>query len=353
MALNLLSGLSPSTGPLTSSELRAELGFGLEDIDQRIRGGEPPSEYYVATGRFDAAQIDAAVRNDPMWGPRLEIKEYRGFQYYSWGEDYAVSADITPVRRLGRGGRLVVGDGWLSWTFGDAEARATIDAYLDPRTSMAATPSLRALAERADVDHLSALAMFPTEFSSSPPSVDSNLPIVDPPPFLSLGQTTGRANGVTQIGFVYESEEQAAANLPAFGESVRRLSPVIEVVHSGAALYATATTDGTQAPINAMDVFGAFRFRGEIGALDRPDLPSPRPTQDEILADGEVSDDEYEVAFWTYVECAEAAAVQFRSMNREDNGRYTYSIGSNVAANDACYREHFREVDREWQVANE
>lgn len=86
--------------------------------------------------------------------------------------------------------------------------------------------------------------------------------------------------------------------------------------------------------------------------VDGPDLPTPRPTQNEILADGEATDDEYEIAFWTWVECAEAAGAE-TSIDREDNGRYDYSVGSNVAANDACYRDHFMDVDREWQVANE
>jgi hypothetical protein len=84
----------------------------------------------------------------------------------------------------------------------------------------------------------------------------------------------------------------------------------------------------------------------------RPTLPDPAPTQEEIIADGEVSKREYEIAFWTFLDCAEAAGVTFTDINQGPDGQYGYSASASASV-DACYTDHFMFVDRDWQLAHE
>jgi hypothetical protein len=97
--------------------------------------------------------------------------------------------------------------------------------------------------------------------------------------------------------------------------------------------------------------YALFNVRTDQPA--RPELPDPRPNQSEILADGDVTDTEYEIAFWTYVECAEADGATFATITREESGRYAYSISAGSGAADACYQDLFMQVDSTWQIANE
>ncbi len=351
----LLKGMNTTvfgSQPLASSQLRAELGFGLEDIDQMVEGGVPPSEFYIATGRFDPAAIDSAGRSDPTWGPRLEIKEHRGFTFYSWGEDYRTSADFTPVRSLGRGGRLVVGDGWISWTFGDAEARATIDAALDTRTSAATIDLVRTAAEQADAADLSFFALVPMEPVRSP-AANPQLPAMNQPITLIYGHAAGSDSQITQVSLVYADAEQATANREPLVASVDRLfGPAsVEVTQNDRLL--TLEFYVSDPSIDGFRFLSQLNYRpSDIANPERPRLPDPRPTQAEALADGKVSDEEYELAFWTYVECAEDADVDFASITRDEDGQFRYSVRTNLSAADACYNEHFFDVDRVWQVAN-
>ena len=63
-----------------------------------------------------------------------------------------------------------------------------------------------------------------------------------------------------------------------------------------------------------------FNVRRE--QLTRPTLPEPRPTQQQVLADGQITDDEYALAFWTFVECAEAGGTSFRNISQASNGQF-------------------------------
>ena len=69
-------------GP-TPEQLRSELGFSHDQIDQVISGFASPRGF-VAVGRFDPSQIADAVKADPVWGPRLETRTHRGITYYRW-----------------------------------------------------------------------------------------------------------------------------------------------------------------------------------------------------------------------------------------------------------------------------
>lgn len=107
--------------------LRTELGLDPARVVRVITAGLPDSSYQVLEGDFDAASIDAAsidaaVHADPVWSDLLAEAEHRGVAFYAWGEDFQIDVSrVTPVRRLGRGGRLAL-DGrflyWVPWTGG-------------------------------------------------------------------------------------------------------------------------------------------------------------------------------------------------------------------------------------------
>ena len=82
-----------------------------------------------------------------MWSDLRTTAEYRDVTYYAWGADFAIDLGrVTPVRPLGRGGRLAL-DGrflyWVPWTAGmealiDAGAGAVPTLGDDPAFSRAA-----------------------------------------------------------------------------------------------------------------------------------------------------------------------------------------------------------------------
>jgi hypothetical protein len=353
----------------SSEQLRGELGFSYDQVDQVITAGPPPRNIYLAVGRFDAAQIAETLEADPTWGPRLEVKTHRGVDYYSWGDDYAIVGDPSPARPLGRGGRLVVGDDWLSWSFGDEQAEATIDAALDPTRSLATVNWLRTATEAADTADLtqfSALAEPDEETFTTEILADPDLPPIDAPRGSSGGQNRSSDGGVSQFVFLYPTEAAAAANLEAFEETWVWIDPQppAEIRRQGPALIATVTSppgqpppevivetiSGDRYPLTPLGLLPLFNVRTNPPA--RPTLPDAAPTQEEIIADGEVSQREYEIAFWTFVDCAEAAGDTFTDINQGLDGQYSYSASASAAV-DTCYTDHFMLVDRDWQLAHE
>ena len=84
----------------------------------------------------------------------------------------------------------------------------------------------------------------------------------------------------------------------------------------------------------------------------RPELPDPRPTQEEILADGVVTDEEHDLALWRWVVCAEAGGVEVTVLGRAEDGRIDVRVPVDEARTaDACYQSLFMQVDRAWQLA--
>jgi len=168
-----------------------------------------------------------------------------------------------------------------------------------------------------------------------------------------------------QARIAYASEAEAEANLDAFRATWQAFESTASstIVREGSALVATFTAP----PGQRLEVTGRFAGGGperitfatfiflfnirDDGSdeLERPDLPDPRPTPAAILADGTVTDDEYQVAFWTFVECAEGAGASLGRISREADGRFRYTTDGAEA--DACYETRFREVDIAWQTA--
>ena len=248
--------VSYAVGPGASpDELRAELGISHEQFDQVVVYNPAPAlNRYVAIGRFDPEAIAAAVAADPQWSPMLEVREYRGMTYYRWGDDLRLYRK-SPARDLGNGGRLVVGDGWVSWSLTDAEAEGTIDAWLDPRASLAVTDELRAAVDDGDRLGLTQMTVTiagtsqlidanpggpPDRGSTSPPDPVPGLPPIDRPQTWWRG-SSGVATDVERYGLGYAGPDQAVANLGAYEQSWRWFATDadVDVQQAGSSVVAT------------------------------------------------------------------------------------------------------------------
>lgn len=101
-----------STDPLAD-----EFGIGLGQVRLGVSAGVAPDVTDVLVGDFDPATVATAVDADPFWSPQKETVEANGQTYYSWGEDNeSQPKGRTPLRPLGIGGRLWVGDHVAAYT---------------------------------------------------------------------------------------------------------------------------------------------------------------------------------------------------------------------------------------------
>jgi hypothetical protein len=260
--LNGVLGTSP-----TPAELRAELGMSHEQFDQAVVAHpEVGLPRYFARGRFDPAAIAAAVQADPQWSPMLEVRQHRGVTYYRWGDDLRLYRK-SPVRDLGNGGRLVVGDGWVAWVYTDADAEATIDAWLDPDRSLAADDPIRLAAEHADADGLTEIAILPDAHVATgragalQPLAD--LAPIDRPLAWSLGSTGATIEVRPSYRVTYPTGDQAAANLDAYDRAWRGFATdaVQSVGRSGSSLVATVTFPQVPPDVAPRQVFDGRTWR--------------------------------------------------------------------------------------------
>ena len=139
---DLLRDAFPRFGDLTG-----ELGVDPALVGAAIMAGNAPETFQVLAGGFDPAVIDQAVHAEPAWSDLLTTGEYGGVAYYRWGDDFTIDTSrVTPVRPLGRGGRLALDAGflyWVPWTAGmegliDARAGAVPTLADDSRLARAA-----------------------------------------------------------------------------------------------------------------------------------------------------------------------------------------------------------------------
>ncbi len=114
----------------TDEEWKETVGFTIMDVTESIVATSgPPSDYQAVRGEFTAEDIENAARTGPL-NEHMEVVSYKGYEFYSWGEDRAIHLDWrSGVRNLGRGHRLAYVDGfalWMLWTDGIKEM---IDSY--------------------------------------------------------------------------------------------------------------------------------------------------------------------------------------------------------------------------------
>lgn len=120
---------------------REELGFSVLDVDRSLDVLSPPEQALIMETSVDPAQIDEAVRSDPVWSPLLDVDTVAGHEVYDWDDGAAVSTPdpgrSTAARPLGRGGQLAIVDGTVTRTVSRSTLVATLGAFGDPETSIA------------------------------------------------------------------------------------------------------------------------------------------------------------------------------------------------------------------------
>ena len=139
--LTLDAGLSPSdlvqTVARDDDALRAELGIPVTAVERELTAGNPPDTILVLDGGVDRDEVDSATARDDTWSDLRKERTHAGQPYFAWdGEDLHVDR-ITPVRQLGRGGRLAVDAPLAVWTNTDAAMEASLDASAGDERSLA------------------------------------------------------------------------------------------------------------------------------------------------------------------------------------------------------------------------
>jgi len=205
-----------------SAVTRAELGFDIADITQAIQTGRPPATFDILRGRFDAAEVDAAVQSDPKWSDVLEEKSYKDVDYYSWGDDYEQDFDRIPTARdqLGRGGRFALIDGLVFWTLGTDETDAAIRSATEKTGSLADRPEFAAMTPY--LAELPVLSVYMTNFVQS---VENYPDLSDEPlllPYLAWSVAGGQDESGAFMAVIIANadEETASANVDLLAERI-------------------------------------------------------------------------------------------------------------------------------------
>ncbi|HEX9995326.1 MAG TPA: hypothetical protein VGB14_20560 [Acidimicrobiales bacterium] len=204
------------------SEVRAEIGLDLREVDQGVVAGTPPHRFTVLRGRFDPAAVRTAVQTDPYWSSMVQAREHEGVPFWSWGEDYDLNAIFSPIRGPGNSARLALVDDLAVWTAGDPELVATLDAVAGRGPSLADDPAYRAAAEQADRHALveatifDATALHEMREQEALPGGDVPEPVPDRAVPLVLLHGSTRVAGANQYVtvLVYPTEDAAEAALP-------------------------------------------------------------------------------------------------------------------------------------------
>jgi hypothetical protein len=138
--LVLEAGLAPNQLFVTAREpdIVEELGVRPSAIGRDAAAGIGPKSLTILQGDdVDREEIEDAVEADPVWSDELTVERHAGSEYFSWGDERVDPERITPVRRLGMGGRLAVDAPFVTWTTRTAPMRASLEAAAGDRPSLA------------------------------------------------------------------------------------------------------------------------------------------------------------------------------------------------------------------------
>jgi nucleotide-binding universal stress UspA family protein len=221
--LTIDGGISPSelvqAVGRDEDALRDELGIAVAKIDRELTAGNPPDSILVLDGDVDREKVDSATARDDAWSDLRKERSFAGQDYYAWdGEDLHVER-ITPVRRLGRGGRLAVDPPLAVWTNTDAAMEASLEASAGDERSLADDREISKVVDAVrDAD---AYAMVLTDQPPSP-GVDTGGPQpLLTPSRLALGAAA--ADGDPELVVVLAQETAADAK-----ENAQRLRSIVE-----------------------------------------------------------------------------------------------------------------------------
>lgn len=200
---------------------RTELGFDIADVEQIIQTGSPPGSYYLQRGRFEAGDVDSAVRSDPNWSGDLEVKSESGVDYYSWLGDYEQSFDHVPTAHdaLGRGGRLALRGKLLLWALGTDEMTGMLRASTDAEDSLADREDFADMAGALDALGVYSVLMTTTFESAANRDIDGEPLLL---PYVSYSAASGTDADGPFLALVIANVdiETAAQNVDRLAERI-------------------------------------------------------------------------------------------------------------------------------------
>ena len=127
------------------------LGFDYSNMEQSVHiQWDLYRDTEVIKGRFDPRRTDEALNSCTECAPH-DLGEYRGIQFYSWGQDYSGGIETRyqapAFDDVGRGGRIAVLDSYVLRTLATPLMEWLIDANRNEVPSLADVPTFQLLAD--------------------------------------------------------------------------------------------------------------------------------------------------------------------------------------------------------------
>jgi hypothetical protein len=222
---------------------RDEVGWAPIDIDvvAEVGPSDDHTGYYAFTGDFDPEAIEDAVTDDDNPFPiEVETDEVAGVEVYTWGEDDEIDPEaITPVRPLGRGGRMaVLGEHTILWAWQTEAMEDGIEAATGEADSLADNDELSALAEAMDEAGAHA-ALFSTDEEIFEGADTGGPEPLEPYLAFATGVVADEGGGEVVVGILHEDDDIAEENVERLeeiisgGTSSRTRQPWVEIFPGG------------------------------------------------------------------------------------------------------------------------
>lgn len=247
--LVLEAGLAPNQLFTTAREADVvqELGFRPSEIARDATAAIGPRALTIFQGDdIDRDAIEAAAESDPVWSDELTVKEHAGTTYLSWGDEGVDAKRVTPVRRLGQGGRLAIDPPFLTWTSRTAPMKASLEAASGERRSLADNELFQEL--DAEVTDLGAYATVmhagPIELDA-PPGVDVGPPLLRPYAAIAIAAGWGDDAPVASFVLVHDDESSAADNCDRLRSGLETATSATGAPWSELATDVTVECDGS------------------------------------------------------------------------------------------------------------
>jgi hypothetical protein len=261
----------------TTDPMADEYGIGLGQVRLGVSAGLAPDVTELLFGDFDPAAVEQAVGADPLWNDQKTTVQSNGQTFYAWGEDDETQIDKrSPMRKLGIGGRLWVGEEVAAVTRSTGVMEAVLAGCAGAAPTLADDDTYAGIAER--------LATFEGAFDAT---LTDQVRGPDEPPAGSRGSgstapsVANLLEGVTAYGFASgpsDDPERARILLViATGsdeEAADNVQPILDRIANGT----TATTGqlwSEMLEVESTDVDGPFvivDLRAENASVLRTDL---------------------------------------------------------------------------------